>query len=77
MKKKAVDMELLPGKTRFERLTCSRCQFFDVLKVFEDGRQYLTFDPDTNLSFFDDDVHFTMTGLDMLRPVYIDIIARV
>lgn len=65
-----------PVVPRLKAINCSKCQIYDVKSEFLDGDRYLTYDPQTNVSFFDNDIHLTLAGLERIRPAYTKLIAQ-
>ena len=50
-------------------MDCKKCHVYDILPAFSDGDKYLAYDPETLLSFFDNDIHFTLAGQERLRRI--------
>ena len=59
-----------------DAIECTKCEIYDIRRQFLDGDRYLTYDPQTNLSFFDNDIHLTFAGLDRIRPMYTELISK-
>lgn len=57
-------------------IQCAKCQVYDIGAIFLDGNHYLAYDPQTNLSYFDNTIHLTPAGLELVRPMYTAIISK-
>ncbi|CAI5447868.1 unnamed protein product [Caenorhabditis angaria] len=65
------------SKDRFNSIQCRKCEIMDMTKVFMRNSYFYGYDDVTLLSYFDNDLHFTKTGLDKIRPFFEEIVQNI
>ncbi|EFO89129.1 hypothetical protein CRE_01486 [Caenorhabditis remanei] len=68
MNRREADKMMINVKKRFKLVKCSKCQFFDVTHLFVEDNKYLMFDRDQMLSYVDNTLHLTHSGLKVSEP---------
>ncbi|EFP12968.1 hypothetical protein CRE_11577 [Caenorhabditis remanei] len=68
MNRREADKMMINVKKRFKMIKCSKCQFFDVTNLFVEDNKYLMFDRDQMLSYVDNTLHLTHSGLKVTEP---------
>ncbi|KAF1750689.1 hypothetical protein GCK72_017240 [Caenorhabditis remanei] len=68
MNRREADKMMINVKKRFKMIKCSKCQFFDVTHLFVEDNKYLMFDRDQMLSYVDNTLHLTHSGLKVTEP---------
>ncbi|CAB3398637.1 unnamed protein product [Caenorhabditis bovis] len=62
---------------RLENLNCPKCQLYDLASVQLHGNVYHTFDPATNLVYYENTIHFTQPFLDLIQPFYSNLTSNI
>ncbi|EFP12964.1 hypothetical protein CRE_11576 [Caenorhabditis remanei] len=68
MNRREADKMMINVKKRFKMIKCFKCQFFDVTNLFVEDKKYLMFDRDQMLSYVDNTLHLTHSGLKVTEP---------
>ncbi|KJH44069.1 acyltransferase [Dictyocaulus viviparus] len=63
-------------RERISSINCKKCIINDVTKVLFQNKRFYSYDPETLLARLSDGYHMSPVGLEMLRPLYTEILDK-
>ncbi|CAB3406631.1 unnamed protein product [Caenorhabditis bovis] len=63
-------------RRRLNNLKCSNCELYDMSRLFFNGKSYQTFDAETNLAYFDNEIHLTPPALQLIESFYNEFLTK-
>ncbi|CAI5450277.1 unnamed protein product [Caenorhabditis angaria] len=73
LKRYDADVEMNYIRKRLSNIKCKSCQIIDLSPMFASDEKYLLFDGNTMLSYFDNSIHLTKPGHELVKPYFINL----